>query len=92
MRIENRSKREVVAVRLRYKAEPEGHAVSGFTVEIAPGSATDLRKPYWIAGRAGDMTVQLLGVRFRDGTVRGSMGSRIDARWPWVEDLENAED
>jgi beta-lactamase regulating signal transducer with metallopeptidase domain len=88
VRIENRSGKEVVAVRLRYKAEPEGHGVSGFTVAIAPGSATELRKATWIRGRAEDMTVQLLGVRFRDGTVSGSMGSRIDARWPWVEGLE----
>jgi beta-lactamase regulating signal transducer with metallopeptidase domain len=88
VRIENRSRKEVVAVRLRYKAEPEGHGVSGFTVAIAPGSATELRKATWIRGRAEDMTVQLLGVRFRDGTVQGSMGSRIDARWPWVEGLE----
>ena len=88
VRIENRSTKEVVALRLRYKAEPKGHGVSGFTVAIAPGSAADLRKASWIAGHAEDMTVQLLGVRFRDGTVRGSMGSRIDARWPWVEGLE----
>ena len=88
VRIENRSGKEVVALRLRYKAEPEGHAVSGFTVAIAPGSATELRKVFWIAGRAEDMTVQLLGVRFRDGTVHGAMDSRIDARWPWVEGLE----
>ena len=88
VRIENRSRRVVVAVRLRYKAEPAGHGVSGFTVAIAPGSATELHKATWIAGRAEDMTVQLLGVRFLDGTVSGSMGSRIDARWPWVEGLE----
>jgi hypothetical protein len=88
VRIENRSDKELVALRLRYKAEPKGHGVSGFTVELPPGSATELRKAYWIAGRAEDMTVQLLGVRFRDGTVHGAMDSRIDARWPWVEGLE----
>lgn len=91
VRIENHSKLEVVALRLRYKAASESHAVSGFTVSIPPGGAIDLRKTYWMDGSAQVMTVQLLGVRFADGTVYGSMGSRIDARWPWVEGLESAE-
>jgi len=92
VKIENRSSRQVVALRLRFKAEPVGHGVSGYQVTIEPGSSVELRKSFWINGRAEDMTVQLLGVRFRDGTVYGAMDSRIDARWPWVEDLENAED
>jgi beta-lactamase regulating signal transducer with metallopeptidase domain len=91
VKIQNRSSRQVVALRLRFKAEPVGHGVSGYQVTIEPGATVELRKSFWIDGRAEDMTVQLLGVRFRDGTVLGSMGSRIDARWPWVEESPGAE-
>ncbi len=46
VKIENRSSREVVALRLRFKAEPEGHGVSGDQVTIARRSSS------WASGSA----------------------------------------
>ena len=38
-------------------------------------------------GEAEEMTVQLLGVRFADGSTWGTMDSTIDARDRWVYPL-----
>jgi len=40
-------------------------------------------------GRAADMTVQVVGARFEDGTVWGSMDSLIDARDAWIAPLSH---
>ena len=92
VRLENRTDREVVAVRLRYKAERQSHAVSGYDVEIPPHSSLVLRREqYDIWGEPAAMTVQLLGARFADGSVWGTLDSRIDTRDAWVYPLEGAE-
>jgi hypothetical protein len=86
--IENRGDRWVRSLRVRYKADAESHAVSGYDVAIRPhGSVFIHREDYEIPGRAEDMTVQILGARFDDGTVWGTMDSRIDARDEWVYPL-----
>jgi hypothetical protein len=92
VRLENRTDREVVEVRLRYKADRGSHAVSGYDVEIPPHSSLVLRRDqYDIWGDPAAMTVQLLGVRFEDGSVWGTMDSQIDTRDAWVYPLKGAD-
>ena len=89
VRVENRAGQRVVALRIRYKADRESHAVSGFDVSIEPGGTVTLAKDTFpVSGRAEAMTVQLLGARFEDGSVWGTMDSSIDARDAWVYPLE----
>lgn len=89
IQLENHTGREVVSLRVRYKADAESHAVSGYQVRIpANGSVVLLRRDYDMWGRAKDMTVQLLGVRFADGSTWGTLDSRIDASDAWVYPLE----
>jgi hypothetical protein len=91
VRLENRTGREVVSVLLRFKAEPGSHSVSGYDVKIPPHSNVVVRRAqYGIWGKPAAMTVQLLGARFADGSVWGTMDSRIDSRDPWVFPLEDA--
>jgi hypothetical protein len=88
VKLENRSAKTVVAVRLRYKPDHESHAVTGQQVRIeAHGSAT-VHRDLETWGRPEDMKVQLLGVRFSDGTVWGTLDSTIDARDTWVYPLD----
>jgi hypothetical protein len=80
----NASAREVLHVRLRFKADRESHAVT--LVEGPIGSGETLRLPpgrlMW--GRPETMTVQVLGVQFADGGIWGSMDSMIDTREDWI--------
>lgn len=83
--IANRSTRTVVALRMRFKAEPEGHAVSSYKVAIPPGGTAIVhRENFEMWGTPAAMTVQLLGVRFADGSTWGTLDSTIDARDAWV--------
>ena len=86
--IENRSDRWVTSLRLRYKADAPSHAVSGYSVSIRPhGSVLIHREDYEIAGKPENMTVQILGAQFEDGTVWGTLDSKIDGRDAWVYPL-----
>jgi len=86
----NRSSRRVVEVKLRFKADAESHAVTIVKGSIAPGATVVVRKDgFETWGRAADMTVQVVGARFEDGTVWGSMDSLIDARDAWIAPLSH---
>ena len=88
VRLENHSTHNVVGLRLRYKADAESHAVSGYEVSIPAGQSVVLsRRDFDMWGSPKDMTVQVLGVRFDDGTTWGTLDSRIDARDVWVYPL-----
>jgi beta-lactamase regulating signal transducer with metallopeptidase domain len=84
VRLENRSGHRVVAVKLRFKASPESHAVTVFSTPIEPGATAVLWRDFTMQGRAGAMTVQVVGAQFENGEVWGSMDSLIDARDAWV--------
>jgi beta-lactamase regulating signal transducer with metallopeptidase domain len=58
VRLANRSGHRLVAVKLRYKAEPEHHAVSVFSTSLEPGATAALWKDFVMQGRAADMTVE----------------------------------
>ena len=86
VRLENLTARTVTGVRLRYKAEPGSHAVSAYEVRILPRRSIVVARPgYEIWGRASEMTVQVLGVRFAGGRTWGSMDSHPDPRAAWVD-------
>jgi hypothetical protein len=86
--IENRSDRWVKQLRMRYKADAPSHAVSGYEVTIRPhGSVFIHREDFEISGKPENMTVQILGAQFDDGTVWGTMDSRINGRDAWVYPL-----
>jgi hypothetical protein len=88
VKLENHGARAVVGLRLRYKADAESHAVSGYDVRIPAGSSVVLRRrDFDMWGKPQDMAVQILGVRFEDGSIWGTMDSRIDARDAWVYPL-----
>ncbi len=82
--LHNTSSREVVSVRLRFKADRVGHAVTVLNTPIGPGET--LRMPpgrtFW--GTPEAMKVQILGVRFSDGSVWGTLDSTIDTRQVWI--------
>ena len=89
VKLENHGTHAVVGLRLRYKADAESHAVSGYDVKIPAKSSVVLRRrDFDMWGKPQDMTVQILGVRFDDGSIWGTMDSRIDARDAWVYPLE----
>ena len=89
VRLENHSTHNVVGLRLRYKADAESHAVSGYEVNIPARQSVVLRRrDFDMWGSPKDMTVQVLGVRFDDGSTWGTLDSRIDARDAWVYPLE----
>lgn len=87
VKLENRSSKTVVSVRLRYKPNTDSHAVTGQDVRIAPHGSAVVHRDLETWGRPQDMTVQLLGVRFSDRTVWGTLDSSIDARDAWVYPL-----
>jgi len=89
VRLENRSGHRVVAVKLRFKAAPESHSVTVYSTTIEPGATAILWRDFAMQGRAEAMTAQVVGVRFENGEVWGSMDSLIDARDAWVAPLTN---
>ncbi|HYP29676.1 MAG TPA: M56 family metallopeptidase [Blastocatellia bacterium] len=80
----NASDRRIVSVKLRFKADADEHAVSAFRLALGPGESYTYRTNRRISGRPGSMKVQVIGVQFEDGSVWGSMDSRIDTRDNWV--------
>ncbi len=80
----NRSDRAVTDVRLRFKADRESHAVTVLHTPIPPGARLHFVRSGTMWGAPDVMTVQVLGVRFEDGTHWGSLGSTIDTRQRWI--------
>jgi hypothetical protein len=89
VKLENRSGHRLLAIKMRFKAAPESHAVTVFSTSIEPGATAVLWRDFAIQGRAADMTVQVVAARFDNGEVWGAMDSLIDARDPWVPPLTN---
>jgi beta-lactamase regulating signal transducer with metallopeptidase domain len=81
----NSSGRRIVAIKLRFKANSDAHAVSAFSVSLDPGASYTYRSDASITGSAASMKVQVIGVRFEDGSLWGSMTSRINTRDIWIE-------
>ena len=87
--VENRTNRRVVAIRIRYKADDRSHGVSGTAITIeARGIGRFRRTKFDIPGTAERMRVQLLGVKFSDGSTWGTLDSTINGRDEWVPPLE----
>jgi beta-lactamase regulating signal transducer with metallopeptidase domain len=82
--LHNTSARRVVGLRLRFKADPESHAVTGVEESIEPGQWLFLLPRGSMWGKPDAMTVQVLGVRFADAGTWGSLDSTIDTRQGWI--------
>ena len=82
--LHNTSPRNVIRVRLRYKADRESHAVSVVDEPIGPGETLRLPPGRSMWGTPEAMTVQVLGVTFADGDIWGSVDSMIDTREGWI--------
>jgi beta-lactamase regulating signal transducer with metallopeptidase domain len=78
--VENTTGQRITRVKLRFKADRGSHAVTFITGPIHPNSTYTVRKSTVISGSARNMSVQILGVRFEDGSVWGSLDSTINAR------------
>jgi beta-lactamase regulating signal transducer with metallopeptidase domain len=78
--LRNTDDRRVVQVRLRFKANPESHAVTVLDQPIGPGEMLETPPRRAMRGTPEAMMVQVLGVRFEDGRTWGTMSSTIDAR------------
>lgn len=72
--------RRVSALKLRFKADAESHAVTAFRVTIEPHGSYTFSRNSVMSGSAERMRVQVVGVQFEDGSVWGAMDSMIDAR------------
>lgn len=89
VKLENRSARTVVAVRLRYKAEPGSQKIGKYELRLRPGrKAVIVRPQYEIWGEADSAKVQVLGVRFAGGREWGNMDSQPNPRHAWVPPLK----
>ncbi|HEV8481314.1 MAG TPA: M56 family metallopeptidase [Candidatus Eisenbacteria bacterium] len=84
LRLRNTSDKTIVGIRIRYKADAESHAVSGFRQAIPPGGVIEISPGRAMWGRAEKMKVQILGVKFADGSAWGSLDSTIDTRQDWI--------
>jgi len=84
VRLRNLTGRAVKDVKLRFKVNRESHAVSVLFAGLGPHATSSFRWSTWLEGRPEDMKVQLLGVRFADGTTWGTLDSWIDARDQWI--------
>jgi hypothetical protein len=82
--LRNTSTRTVLSVRIRFKADPESHAVTAIQGPIAPGQTLRIAPGTTMWGRPEAMTIQVLGVLFTDGSVWGSLDSTIDTRQGWI--------
>jgi hypothetical protein len=80
VRLANTTTRRVTALKLRFKANRPAHAVSAFAADIAPLGAYLFRSDHLVDGDPADMRVQLLGVRFEDGSIWGAFDTSIDTR------------
>ncbi len=82
--LSNTTDRRIVAVKLRFKADADSHAVTVVNGAIEPRGTLVFTRNKAMSGSAREMKVQVLGVRFEDGSVWGSLDSRIDTRQTWL--------
>ena len=82
--VTNTTGQRITRVKLRFKADRESHAVTFISGPIAPHSTYIVRKNTVISGSARNMSVQIVGVRFEDGSVWGSLDSTINGRDEFV--------
>ncbi|HJQ67818.1 MAG TPA: M56 family metallopeptidase [Blastocatellia bacterium] len=80
LKLENTTGQRITSIKLRFKAERESHAVTFVRAVIEPHSSYTFRKNSSMSGSSRDMRVQVLGVRFEDGSVWGALDSTINAR------------
>jgi len=80
VRLLNTTTRRVTELKLRFKANRPAHAVSSFAADIAPQGTYVFRSEHLVEGDPADMRVQLLGVRFEDGSIWGAFDTVIDTR------------
>lgn len=80
----NTTGQRITGVKLRFKADRESHAVTFAKGAIEPHGSYTFRSKTIITGSATDMRVQVLGVRFEDGSVWGSLDSTINGRDEYV--------
>jgi beta-lactamase regulating signal transducer with metallopeptidase domain len=78
--LSNTTGQRIVAIKLRFKADAESHAVTAFRVTIEPHASYTFSRNSVMSGSAERMRVQVLGVQFEDGSVWGSLDSTINAR------------
>ncbi|HEX5042877.1 MAG TPA: M56 family metallopeptidase [Candidatus Polarisedimenticolaceae bacterium] len=83
--LENTTRRRITLVKLRFKSDAPGHAVTARAVELPPGCELLFRSNPIVPGSPEHMTVQVVGVGFEDGGHWGLLDSRIESRWPRVE-------
>ncbi len=82
--LRNVSEHRAVAMRLRFKADAESHAVTVVNEPIAPGRMLRVEPRPSMWGTPDAMTAQILGVQFDDGSVWGTLDSTIDTRQGWI--------
>lgn len=78
--LSNVTGQRIVALKLRFKADAESHAVTAFRVTIEPHASYTFSRNTVMSGSAERMRVQVVGVQFEDGSVWGAMDSTINAR------------
>jgi beta-lactamase regulating signal transducer with metallopeptidase domain len=83
--LENTASRGISLVKLRFKSDAPGHAVTARPVKLRPGGELLFRSNAVVPGSPEGMTVQVVGVGFEDGGHWGLLDSRIEGRWPRVE-------
>lgn len=76
----NASAKRVVALKLRFKADAESHAVIAVAVDVAPGERYTFTRHGTMSGDPHRMKVQVVAVRLGDRTVWGDMDGAIDTR------------
>ena len=82
--LRNASRRAVVAIKLRFKADDASHAVTIVHARLAPGAEYLYARTMTMWGDPADMRVQVLGVQFADGGTWGSLDAAIDAGQEWI--------
>lgn len=81
----NETDQRIVAVKLRFKADADSHAVAARRISIEPHASYIFESNATIAGSPEEMHVQVLGVEFADGAVWGAMDSEVHSRDLWVD-------
>jgi beta-lactamase regulating signal transducer with metallopeptidase domain len=81
----NTTNRRITYVKIRFKADAESHAVTAISANLEPYGSFRFFKSGVMKGNAREMTVQIIGVKFEDGSVWGSLDSTIDTRQQWIE-------
>lgn len=74
----------ITAVKLRFKSDAPGHAVTAFEVSIEPRATHVFARDLNLDGSPNRVSVQVVGVEFEDGTVWGAFDTRILSAWQFV--------